>query len=299
MRPGMSLLLAQTASARGYQGRRMDPHRAAIVFIGDLSDPWVVDIAQALPASQGVDQIDCRDDLPELRLDPSHPPRLIIVHRHRLSGADLLRLREWRQPAPALDDEASAAGPPAIFLCISPFVRYDELTRCSGQVDLVVSEAEAALVLPRRVSRLLGTEIDRTSAGHISSFRIEVAGGNAALCDAVAEACSAAGYNARSALDLPAESTRTLGQGTTLPAEGRASGESRVLTIWEVPVLEPDWSERLARRALTAGPVIALIGFADRTTVTQAKSAGAVACLDLPSRVDDLLDVIDQVVAAG
>jgi hypothetical protein len=277
----------------------MDPHRAAIVFIGDLGDPWVAEIAQALPGAQGIDQVDCPGDLPDNVIDSSRPPRLIVVHRHRLTGADLRRLREWRQPPLSPAVSATACDPPAVFLCISPYVRYDELTRCSGLVDLVVSEAEAADVLPQRVSRLLGTAADRSAGNDVPSLRIEVAGGNAELCDAVAEACTAAGYNARRADDLPREDWVLPRDDRALPGDDPAAGADRVLTIWEVPVLEPDWSERLARRALLAGPVIALIGFADRTTVTQAKAAGAVACLDLPSRVDDLLDVIDRVVAGA
>ena len=68
----------------------------------------------------------------------------------------------------------------------------------------------------------------------------------------------------------------------------------RTLTIWDVPLLEPDWSQRLERRSRANGPVIALFGFADRETVTLAKACGAIACLELPYDVDDLIDVIDR-----
>jgi FixJ family two-component response regulator len=67
-----------------------------------------------------------------------------------------------------------------------------------------------------------------------------------------------------------------------------------VLTIWDVPVLEPDWPERLERRSRLSGPIVAIMGFADRTSVAQAKTRGAIACLELPYNVDDLLDVIDR-----
>ena len=72
------------------------------------------------------------------------------------------------------------------------------------------------------------------------------------------------------------------------------SPADRALTIWDVPVLEPDWAERLERRARLTGPVIALCGFADRDVVVTAKARGAVACLELPYDVDDLIDVIDR-----
>ena len=226
------------------------------------------------PGAQGIDQVDCPGDLPDNPIRPEPPPSL---DRRAPASAD-----RRRPPPPARIGasrrQASRFGdgrdPPAVFLCVSPFVRYDDLHACSGLVDLVVSEAEAADVLPRRVSRLLGTAADRSPGNDVPSLRIEVAGGNAELCDAVAEACTAAGYNARRADDLPREDWVLPRDDRALPGDDPAAGADRVLTIWEVPVLEPDWSERLARRALLAGPVIALIGFADRTTVTQAKPPG-------------------------
>ena len=75
------------------------------------------------------------------------------------------------------------------------------------------------------------------------------------------------------------------------------SSRPRVLSVWDVPVLEPDWPE-LLRRQSSLGPVIALLGFADRATVARAKAAGAAACLDLPFDLDDLLHVVRRVSAA-
>jgi hypothetical protein len=62
-------------------------------------------------------------------------------------------------------------------------------------------------------------------------------------------------------------------------------------------VLEPDWTSQLAR-ASRLGPVVALIGFADRDQVRQAREAGAVACLDLPLDLDVLTDTLVQAWAA-
>ena len=42
------------------------------------------------------------------------------------------------------------------------------------------------------------------------------------------------------------------------------------------------------------GPVVALMGFADRKAVALARSKGAFACLELPLNLDDLIDVIDR-----
>ena len=66
-----------------------------------------------------------------------------------------------------------------------------------------------------------------------------------------------------------------------------------ILTVWDVPVLEPNWPARLGMLAKLA-PVVALLGFADRQTVSLARQQGAVACLDLPCEVADLQTVLDR-----
>jgi len=49
----------------------------------------------------------------------------------------------------------------------------------------------------------------------------------------------------------------------------------------------------MSRRARTAA-VVALLGFADRVIVAQAREAGASACLDWPCDLDDLTHVLDR-----
>jgi DNA-binding NarL/FixJ family response regulator len=66
------------------------------------------------------------------------------------------------------------------------------------------------------------------------------------------------------------------------------------MTLWDIPVLEPDWPRLLEERT-QLGPVVALLGFADRATVRQARASGAAACLDLPVDVNDLVHVIERV----
>jgi hypothetical protein len=61
-----------------------------------------------------------------------------------------------------------------------------------------------------------------------------------------------------------------------------------------VPVLEAGWPELIEHRS-RLGPVIALLGFADRATVSLATARGAAACLELPFNVLDLIDVLDRV----
>jgi hypothetical protein len=72
-----------------------------------------------------------------------------------------------------------------------------------------------------------------------------------------------------------------------------AVGPPAALCVWDVPVLEPGWSKDLSRRA-KLGMVVALMGFADRSLVRQARAAGASACLDLPCDPADLVDVLDR-----
>src|SRR5262249_51225735 len=115
----------------------MDASAGAIWFLGDLSDPWVVSIAEALPSAAGICRLGCTGTLPDRPFEPARPPRLIILHRHRLTAHDADRLMRWRDPQ-------LVRSAPAVILCVSPYVRYAELERWSGLVDLVISEATAA-----------------------------------------------------------------------------------------------------------------------------------------------------------
>ena len=69
---------------------------------------------------------------------------------------------------------------------------------------------------------------------------------------------------------------------------------AKVLTLCDLPVLEPDWPRTLEERTMF-GPVIALLGFADRAMVGRARESGAAACLDLPVDANDLVHVILRV----
>jgi CheY-like chemotaxis protein len=257
----------------------MDDSDGAIWFYGDLSDPWVVAIADALPRSQVVTRIDCSSELPSCPTNSGGLPRLIVVHRQRLVPGDAERLKEWRSK-----DGPGAS--PALILCVGPYVRYEELERYSGLVDLVLSEATACDVLSRHVTRLLEGRPGRTPRAEGGVLRVLVASSNGELCRTIAEACATAGYPVEQAND------QMVGARVRSGPEAASAGEA-LLTVWDVPVLE-EWTERLERHAREHGPVVALIGFPDRNTVALAKSKGAVACLELPLNLDDLIDVIDR-----
>jgi hypothetical protein len=269
------------AGEAGRPRRSMDGSAAAIWFVGDLSDPWVATIADALPASHGIVRIDSAGELPPGRtLDLDPKPRLIVVHRRTLAPRDADWLKEWRP-------QGGGASSPALVLCVGPYVRYEELERYSGLVDLVLSEATAADVLPRHVARLLEGRAGRTPrAENDPAVRVLVASSSTELCRTIAEACAAAGYRIEQG-DDEIVSNRS-------PSSNEQSHTGELcLTIWDVPVLEA-WTERLERHARHTGPVVALMGFPDRNMVAQAKSKGAIACLELPLNLDDLVDVIDR-----
>jgi hypothetical protein len=262
----------------------MDASQSPIWFIGDLSDPWIRSIAESIARGRCIRRLDCPGSLPQDLVDRTRPPRLIVIHRSHLGLDDMERLMDWRLPN-------GTTPAPAVFLCVSPYVRYVELERVSRLVDLVVSEATAAEVLPRHVVRLFeGTE-RRCPRPAAPAVRIEVASGNDPLGRTFVEACVAAGYRAETVDD------QEIGEIVRVRSRPAPANE-RVLTIWDIPVLEPGWAERLERRALRTGPVIALAGFADRAIVARARASGAVACLELPCDLDDLIDAIDRVVGS-
>ena len=157
----------------------------------------------------------------------------------------------------------------------------------SGLVDLVLSEATAADVIPGTwpACWTAARRCPRAQSG--PAVRVLVASANSELCQTIAEACAAAGY------PVERQTTRRSATGPSPLGNGKPSrsGET-LLTVWDVPVLE-EWTERLTRHAQHPGPIVGLMGFPDRNMVA-AKSKGAIACLELPLNLDDLIDVIER-----
>jgi hypothetical protein len=259
-----------------------DPSPCPVGLIGDLDDPWILGIADRIAAGRPVDRVNCAGCLPDRPFGDANPPRAVVIHRHTLGPADAERLEQWR---------ARAGSPvPELILCISPYVRYAELERWARLVDLVVSEAVAAEILPGRLARRLDGSTRRRPPPGRTSCSIEVAAGDDGLRRVLVDACTQAGYTALAVDD------QEIGEGprSSTPDRRRPARE-RVLTIWEVPVLDADWARRLEWRSHRTGPVITLAGFADRAVVTRARDAAAVACLELPCELEDLIDVVDRV----
>jgi hypothetical protein len=81
------------------------------------------------------------------------------------------------------------------------------------------------------------------------------------------------------------------------PAPESGRSDPRGIVVWDVPVLESHWSEKLARWSRNCR-VIASIGFPDRELVTLAKDAGAFACVEWPCEPADLEFVLDRAAIA-
>src|SRR5436190_344031 len=86
----------------------------------------------------------------------------------------------------------------------------------------------------------------------VGAARVAVVSGNHELRLTLADACRAAGFPVRTAVDC-------------------ASGPTGPLCVWDVPVLDPEWTGALARRS-RLGMVVALLGFADRALVREARA---------------------------
>ncbi len=258
----------------------MDATGPTIRFVGDLGDPWVMEILGSISDLSEVHAVMCVGDVPDRLFEPIQPPRLLIVHRTRLSQADAARIEQWR-PVPRVH------ALPRVILCFSPYVRYAELERCSRGVDLAISEATAVETLSRHVSRLLeGRDEPPRADPAADCLPVQVISSNHELRAVLSELCLAEGFKVSSGREFTAQ------------WQGRAAGADRaanqMLTLWDIPVLEPDWPRLLEERT-KLGPVVALLGFADRATVGQARASGAAGCLDLPLDVNDLVHVIERV----
>ncbi|MGC8643114.1 MAG: hypothetical protein ACP5XB_24915, partial [Isosphaeraceae bacterium] len=113
------------------------------------------------------------------------------------------------------------------------------------------------------------------------ALSVDVASTNHALRSVLAEALAEAGFQVTHGRDPRCE--RPLADFDPEP----------VVTVWDVPVLEERWPDLLWRQS-RQGPVLALLGFADRQTAEKAWLAGASACLDLPVELDDLAHVVGR-----
>jgi hypothetical protein len=229
-------------------------------FAGDLGDPWVVSIAEALPRTSL--RIDCPDDLPETWPIDRPTPFALVVHRSKLTPTDAQRIARLK---------ARADRTPRVVLCVGPHARYLEVERWSRLVDAILPEATARETV---LGQALAIDREPRPTGSTRP-RVTVISTNHELRATLADVARGGGFAVETAVE---------------PLDAPPG----VASAWDVPILEPDWPTRLANLA-RFGPVVALLGFADRSSVALARRHGAIACLDLPCDVGDLLAVLDRV----
>jgi hypothetical protein len=253
----------------------MDGTERAIWFLGDLDDPWVSAIFASVSCHFAIHAVMCSGEVPELPFDPRRPPQVAIVHRTRLSAADVSRLEAWRP-------ESRPNVLPRIILCFSPFVRYAELERCGRSVEIMIGEATAAETLGHHLARLLPDRSQPSGRSITSALAVDVTSSDQSLRSVLHEALVEAGFQVTTGHDLPCER-----------GAGDSAAGDPVVTVWDVPVLEQRWPE-LLRRQSRFGPVIALLGFADRLMVDRARCSGVSACLDLPVDLEKLVLIVKR-----
>lgn len=247
----------------------MNASGRSVWFVGDLDDPWVVGIVDALP--RAVLRVACAGEWSDGLFHDLPNPATLVIHRALLTRHDAERLARLRK-------ERSTSL--RVILCVGPHIRYADLVRWSPLVDVILSEATARETIARHVAGSVGVGEGRGEGrGTTPRPAIDVVSSNYELREALADVCVSAGYPVRKAVDW---------------TEVEPGG----LAIWDVPVLEPDWGRALARRA-QIGMVVALIGLADRVLVGQARAQGASACLELPCDPVDLIDVLDRLCASS
>jgi len=225
-------------------------------FVGDLGDPWVGRIADALPAP--ATREDCPGNLPV----PAPRAEVVVVHRSTLGTSDRETLQSWRQRGAK------------VVLCIGPHVRARDLEPFGSAADVLLGEATASEMVARHLTRSQAR--DRLEPRSVLPLVAVVASGFEAR-RMIVEACEEAGFAAR----------------------GFASWDEATpsrIAVWDVPVVEPDWADSL-REPARKRSVLALIGFADRHSVTLARQAGAAACLDSPFDLEDLAFVLERLAA--
>ncbi len=227
-------------------------------FVGDLGDPWVAEIAAKLPASAR--RRDCRGDLPESWMLDEPAPATLVLHRPFLNPTDTIRLARLR---------ARGETTTRVILCLGPHSRHDELVRSSRLFDVVLPEATASETIRRHLD---ATPTPTPTLGRRSP--LQVVSGLHDIRLVLSEVCRHAGFVPTLCSDTP-------------------DLRPRGLVLWDAPVLNARWPDRLAELARSA-TVIGLFGFADRAIVATARRAGASACLDWPCDLDDLTYVLDR-----
>jgi hypothetical protein len=211
-------------------------------------------MAEALPP--GSLFVPCAGDLPDRWLDAAGRARTVVYHRWAVTNTDLDRVVRARR----------SGWTGRLVLCVGPAARYGLLERWSGHADVILAETTALETLPRHLDP---RDVPPRDDG--AGTPIAILCGLTELRSLLADSLRTGGY-------------RPVASGTT-PAP---------VLVWDVPVLDSTWPDRMRWLASLGPAVVALLGLADRDLVQQARNAGAAACLDLPCDPGDLLYVVDR-----
>jgi hypothetical protein len=177
----------------------------AVHFFGDLSDSWVVKIADALPVDSK------RDDCPGLLPEQTPTANILVVHRALLGANDSNILRHWREHGPR------------IILCVGPNVRARDVELLGKSVDVILNDATASEIVARYVGS--HDHSDPISPRETLPLLAVVASGYE-MRRMLVDAAKVAGF--------PARGFATWDEATP----------SR-LAIWDAPVLFPGWEKQL------------------------------------------------------
>ncbi len=241
----------------------MDEANPPVVCAGDLEDAWVAAIAAALPP--GTVRFPCAGDLPETWPAGLEQAAVLVLHRAVLTEGDAARLARVRQ----------RGGFARVVLCIGPHARYHQVQRWATDLAAVVlPEAVAAEVVARHAG-----EAPRHRPPFASPPALRIVSDQHDFRAVWCEIGAAAGYAAGAVHDW-----------SEVPAGG--------LVVWDVPMLEPSWAQRLTEHS-PGRTVVALLGFADRAAVQATRAAGAAACLDSTCDPADLVWVLDRLATVG
>jgi len=224
------------------------------LFLGDLDDPWVAAIADALPSGTVLQS--CPHELPD-EIDLSDSPRTLIIHRAHLTAPDAHRLEQ---------SLSTCTNRPKVVVCIGPFARYRDQDQWLPICSALIPEATARETIVRHLAGYIMATSPR--------MKVAIESSNDALRRTLADAIASLGYIVE----------------VVSPGGSKSNAP---LLVWDAPTLESHWTVELAHRA-KSHRVITLIGFADRAQVCLARESGASVCLELPSDLDDLAYVIDR-----
>jgi hypothetical protein len=257
----------------------MEAHGPEIWIQGDLQDPWLRSLVERLAESASVRVIPPSEQIPS-QPQGAFSPRVVVVHQSRLSPADVSRLHAWRL-------EWGPGAQITTILCVGPLARFAEVELLVSEFDVTVTETTLEASVLRRI-RSGGNRSTPQVGIRRDSISVAVDSPDPELRDLLSEICDNVGFH----VVEPRAVDAAVASGSPCPGRNQ-----KLVTLWDVPVLEPAWSQWLARKS-RRGPIVALLGFGDRELASLAEAHGADSCLELPFDNDDLAFAIEEAVVS-